>query len=76
MNYPSHESATIAFFFLSVGFGVFDVLLMFLATHDAHKRDLSDWQIVYWRIIALVFFPVGLIAYFIYRPKLNVSKNA
>lgn len=74
MNVPSHESATIAVFFLWVGWGIFGVLLMFLATHDANKRGLSDWQIVYWRIISLVFFPIGLIAYFIHRPKLKVSK--
>ena len=71
MNTTSHESATIAYFFLWLGIGLFDVAVMFLATRDIHQRGFSDRQVVYWRLISLVLFPVGLIAYFINIPKVK-----
>ena len=43
--------------------------IIYLATKDATKRGFSQFQVFALRVIFLFTFPIGLILYFILRPK-------
>ena len=43
--------------------------IIYFTTKDAYKRGFSEFQVFALRVIFLFTFPVGLILYFILRPK-------
>jgi hypothetical protein len=47
--------------------------IIYLSTNDAHKRGFSELQILALRVILLFTFPVGIILYFILRPRYRTS---
>lgn len=45
--------------------------IAYFATQDAHKRDFSGIQIFLLRVALVIFFPISLIIYLIFRPALK-----
>lgn len=59
---------------LVVGVFVFIAILLLLigiayfATLDARQRGFSEVQVFLLRVVLVIFFPISLIAYLIFRP--------
>lgn len=49
--------------------------IIYLSTNDANKRGFSELQVLALRIVLLFTFPVGIILYFILRPKSQVATS-
>jgi hypothetical protein len=60
----------LGFFLVILGFLV-AILLAFLVTQDANKRGFTEMQVFLLRVACVIFFPVGLILYLIFRPSVR-----
>jgi glucose uptake protein GlcU len=49
--------------------------IIYLSTKDANKRGFSELQILALQVVFLFTFPVGLILYFVLRPKYLASAS-
>ena len=47
------------------------ILIAFSATEDAAKRGFSWLQVYLIRVASVIFFPVALIVYLIFRPSVR-----
>ena len=64
---------------MSTGLGIFLLIIVILllvgisyfATQDANKRGFSELQVYLLRVACVIFFPVSLILYLIFRPALR-----
>jgi hypothetical protein len=66
---------TVFRYILWVVFGLVVILLLagisYFATIDAPKRGFSGIQVFLLRVFGVIFFPVSIIAYLIFRPSLR-----
>ncbi len=47
--------------------------ISFLVTQDAVHRGFSQAQVYWLRVAGVIFFPVGLILYLVFRPSARTS---
>jgi hypothetical protein len=47
--------------------------IAYLATQDSRKRGFSEIQVFLLRVALVIFFPVSLIIYLIFRPAVKAS---
>jgi len=61
-------------------FGLVVVLLLsdesYFAAIDASKRGFSGIQVLLLRVLGVIFFPVSIVAYLIFRPSLRQQLTA